>query len=197
MQARPFLLALIAVALLVVIGLLSPSIAPPRAEVSFTPAAVVLMPAVFRSDQTPPPTPASTPVPPTDTTITPTATNTTTPTPTGTKLPPTLTVPNVWIMDIEYDPPEGDVEGEYVLLENVSNEIKHMAGWTLRDEAGHVYTFPAFSLARDEQARVWTKTGTDTATDLYWGSSTAIWNNEGDTAYLRDQYGRTVHVYAY
>ena len=41
------------------------------------------------------------------------------------------------------------------------------------------------------------KSGTDTVTDLYWGSGSAIWNNAGDTAWLRDEQGSLVDSYSY
>jgi len=34
--------------------------------------------------------------------------------------------------------------------------------------------------------------GTNSATDLYWGSKRPIWNNDGDTASLYDHNGRLV-----
>jgi phosphatidylserine/phosphatidylglycerophosphate/cardiolipin synthase-like enzyme len=96
--------------------------------------------------------------------------------------------PVIFIYDIEYDPPGDDVEGEYVAID-ATFVTKHMAGWTLRDRAGHVFTFPEFTLGPFQSIKVWTKAGTDTQTDLYWGSATPIWNNGGDCAYLRDQAG--------
>ncbi len=45
--------------------------------------------------------------------------------------------------------------------------------------------------------RLWTGSGVDTAADLYWGSGTAIWNNTGDAAYLRDAAGNLVATYTY
>lgn len=72
-----------------------------------------------------------------------------------------------------------------------------MMNWTLRDIANHVFTFPTFSLAPNATVRVWTKSGTNTSTDLYWGSGAAIWNNTGDTAYLRDSVGTPVDTYTY
>jgi hypothetical protein len=72
-----------------------------------------------------------------------------------------------------------------------------MTGWTLRDITNHVYTFPPFTLAAGASVRVWTNSGKDTSTNLYWGSSAAIWNNTGDTAYLRNAQGTLIDEYTY
>ncbi len=86
---------------------------------------------------------------------------------------------------------------EYVQLENLGGAPQALTGWTLRDLVGKTFTFPDFTLPAGGTVRVWTKSGTNTATDLYWGSGTAIWNNGGDTAYLRDAEGNLVSEYAY
>jgi hypothetical protein len=40
--------------------------------------------------------------------------------------------------------------------------------------------------------------GSNTATELYWGRSYgAVWNNDGDTLYLRDSNGNLVLSYSY
>lgn len=65
-----------------------------------------------------------------------------------------------------------------------------MTGWTLQDAAATTYTFPTFTLPCGGIVKVHTDSGTNTATDLWWGRSSAVWNNSGDTATLRD--GATV-----
>ncbi len=104
---------------------------------------------------------------------------------------------NVQITHIEYDPPGADVQGEYVEIKNAGGRPADMTDWTLRDDANHVFTFPTFTLNAGASVRVWTKGGADTATDLYWGSGSAIWNNTGDCAYLGDDVGTSVDTYCY
>jgi hypothetical protein len=36
---------------------------------------------------------------------------------------------------------------------------------------------------------VWTKVGANNANNLYWGRGSAVWNNTGDTAFLKDAQG--------
>ena len=45
--------------------------------------------------------------------------------------------------------------------------------------------------------QIWTKEGKDSKSNLYWGSRSAIWNNEGDTAVLSDADGKKVASLSY
>ena len=104
----------------------------------------------------------------------------------------------VRISYIKYDPPGPDRAGERVRITNDGGTAADLTQWTLRDEDKHVYTFPPFTLQADHASvTVWTKSGTDTETSLYWGSAKAVWDNDGDTAYLRDAQGRLVDTYSY
>lgn len=108
---------------------------------------------------------------------------------------PTATVPagpttapaNVQITLIVYNPAGDDVAGEYVRIENKGGITVVLTGWTLSDNDSHVYNFPGgFSIAPGAAVQVWVKSGANNATNLYWGSAQAFWNNAGDTAYLRN-----------
>jgi len=107
-----------------------------------------------------------------------------------------LTVPEtqvVIISYVEYDPPGSDVEGEYVRITNTGLADVDMSGWQLKDEKDHAYTFPpGFVLKAGASVRVHTGSGEDNSTDLYWGRGRAVWNNDGDTAYLYDASGKLV-----
>lgn len=104
----------------------------------------------------------------------------------------------VGIAHIEYDPPGRDVDGEYVLIRNAGPDPANMTGWALRDGgARHSFVFPAFTLAPGAEVRLWTRAGVNDASNLYWGSTGAIWNNTGDSATLSDAAGNLVGSYAY
>ena len=47
------------------------------------------------------------------------------------------------------------------------------------------------------QVTIYTGSGVDTDTKLYWGSKRAIWNNNGDVATLKNAAGETVDSYSY
>jgi len=71
---------------------------------------------------------------------------------------------------------------EYVVFTNTGEEPLDLSGWTVNDEAGHTYTVPdGTTLAPGETLTLYTGSGTDTESALYWGSGRPIWNNDGDT----------------
>ncbi len=104
---------------------------------------------------------------------------------------------DVRISYIEYTTPGRDVSGEYVVIQNKGTDAVDMGNWTLTDRAAHTFRFPEFVLNPGDRVRVWTRAGTNTSNDLFWGSGIAIWNNEGDTATLCDREGNVVNRYKY
>ena len=130
------------------------------------------------------PTPSATPV---------------TPTPIPTPVP-TATAPGgaaVKLVSILYNPDGNDADGEYVTLHNQGSSDQDMIGWELSDEVGTTYLFGNFNLPAGNSVKVWVKVGSDTATDLYWGRGSAVWNNGGDVATLQNAKGVTIDVCAY
>lgn len=89
---------------------------------------------------------------------------------------------------MEHSPAGPDLDKEYVLIKNREAGSQDMTGWTLRDrdDQGHAYFFPAgFILSGGASVSVWTGSGRDTTTDLYWGLANPVWGNQ-DIAYLYD-----------
>ncbi|MDS0220198.1 lamin tail domain-containing protein [Haloarcula sp. S1AR25-5A] len=86
-----------------------------------------------------------------------------------------------------------NLNDEYVVFRNAGAEPLAMGGWTVADAAGHTYTVPdGFTLEPDDTVTLHTGSGTDTDTDLYWGSGRPIWNNGGDTVTVTDADNETV-----
>ena len=86
-----------------------------------------------------------------------------------------------------------NLNDEYVVFRNAGAEPLEMGGWTVSDEADHSYTVPdGFTLDPNETVTLHTGSGTDTDTDLYWGSGRPIWNNGGDTVTVTDADNETV-----
>ena len=110
---------------------------------------------------------------------------------------PAVPAANVQFASILYNPDGNDVEGEYVVIKNSGNVTAVMTNWTLQDEVGTTYTFPTFTLPAVGSVKVWVKSGTDTTTDLFWGSGSAIWNNAGDVATLQDSDGLVIDTCSY
>ncbi len=99
---------------------------------------------------------------------------------------------------IQYNSPGADtgsnasLNAEYVTIGNRVTTSRNLRGWTLRDNQSHVYTFPNVTVGGGRSVTVHTGKGTNTSTNLYWGSGTYIWNNTGDRATLRDAQGHQI-----
>lgn len=81
---------------------------------------------------------------------------------------------------------EASLNAEWVRLRNNTSKTVQLKGWTVRDKAGHVYTFSSFTIKSHVTVYLHTGKGTNTTTNRYWGSGNYIWNNGGDTAYLKN-----------
>lgn len=105
------------------------------------------------------------------------------------------------IRKIVYDAPGQDPEnpnGEWVEILNAGTTPVDLAGCTLKDEGNHIYLFPALSLGPEEVLKLHSGQGPDGRGSLFWGLvDDSVWNNGGDTAYLRDPQGRLVDSYGY
>jgi len=106
----------------------------------------------------------------------------------------------VVIWKVHYDAAGNDhqnLNDEYVVLKNIGSTAVSLKGWTLKDEAGKTFRFPSFVLEPGKTVTIHTGSGTNTATDLYWGSGRAIWNNDGDTVYLYNSKGELIDKYSW
>jgi micrococcal nuclease len=90
-----------------------------------------------------------------------------------------------------------NLNDEYIVFKNIGNTTVTMTYWTVKDDARHIYTFPQFSLLPNTTVTLHTGEGITDSINLYWGSSEPIWNNDGDTIYLRDRDGYLVDYYRY
>jgi hypothetical protein len=146
------------------------------------------------------PVAAPTPTPTATATSTPMATATATSTPTATATTGPPPAGNVKIADIFYDGVKGSQEpDEYVEIHNSGSGAVQLEGWTLRDAAStpHVFTFPNFLMQPGQTCRVYTNEFHEAWCGFSYGSGSAIWNNTGDCAYLRDSGGLLVDSYCY
>lgn len=112
---------------------------------------------------------------------------------------PTTTIESttidIRISAVQFAAPGGETEnlnGEWIEVSNPGGGVD-MTGWTLQDEQEHIYTFPSgFEIESGTSVKIHTGEGEDTSSDLYWNSGRGIWNNDGDTATLKDQDGEIV-----
>jgi hypothetical protein len=112
----------------------------------------------------------------------------------------TPTPPDIRITRIDASASAGqkDYLGECVVIKNFGASAVNMTNWTLEDAgAKHRFTFPEFTLNPSASVEVWTMPGTPSATQLHWGRTTSVWDNDGDTASLRDHNGALIAEKAY
>ncbi len=103
---------------------------------------------------------------------------------------------------INADPPGPDDEHlaeEWVRFRNDGATPLDLTGWTVADESSsNRYTFAALVLAPGATVILFTGCGTDTGDARYWCSDGfPIWNNDGDTVFLRDPSGTDVVAQGY
>jgi micrococcal nuclease len=100
------------------------------------------------------------------------------------------------VADIQADAPGNDHDNlneEFIVFRNEGNDPLDLTGWIVEDEADHTYQFPTgFTLSAGAEVTLHTGSGSDTASELYWGSGRAIWNNGGDTIVVVDDDGSVV-----
>ncbi len=86
-----------------------------------------------------------------------------------------------------------NLNGESISLTNEGGEPLDLSGWAVRDEADHVYRFPAgTTLAPGATLTLHTGSGEDGDGDYYWDRSRPVWNNGGDTVTVTTSAGQPV-----
>lgn len=104
------------------------------------------------------------------------------------------------IAEVVFDPPGPDGEnlnGEWVVLFNRGERSVSIGGLILSDESNNVFTLPERNLAPGTRLWIFTGSGEPSETTVYLGRSVPLWNNDGDTVFLRDAEGRIIARYAY
>jgi hypothetical protein len=116
---------------------------------------------------------------------------------------PPVATSGVRIAEIYFDsagPDNGSnrsLNREWVKLVNTTNFRKNIAGWTVHDSSSHKYTFKNTVLAAHSWLFLHTGRGFRNAHNRYWGSTTYIWNNSGDSARLANASGQVIGACAY
>ncbi|UPV73854.1 lamin tail domain-containing protein [Halorussus limi] len=88
---------------------------------------------------------------------------------------------------------DANLNDEYVVLRNAGDRPVDLSGWTVADEADHRYVFPdGTTLAPGETLTLRTGRGTDGGGDYHWNADAPVWNNAGDTVFVRDADGSLV-----
>ncbi len=75
---------------------------------------------------------------------------------------------------------------------NAPSGTLDLSGYTISDFYGAVFQFPSGFVLGQSPVRVFSGSGQNTPTALYWGRSSPVWNNFGDCAFLRNPQGALV-----
>lgn len=118
--------------------------------------------------------------------------------------PAQASTPAIEITKIYYNSPGTDdgsntsLNAEYIRLKNTRSYTKNLKGYTVSDKSGHKYTFTTnYYLAAGDSVYLHTGKGTNTAHNRYWGLAWYIWNNTGDSAYVRNSSGTLIDSCTY
>ena len=106
------------------------------------------------------------------------------------------------IEEFNYDVKGNDCENpnnEYIKIKNICKDI-NMSGWIIKDSSRHVYTFEDFVLKSNSSFILHSGSGQNNQIDLFWnmnGKCPVVWNNDGDSLFLRDSDEKLALFYSY
>lgn len=71
----------------------------------------------------------------------------------------------------------GDLQSERVLIRSVSTSTLNLTGWKVSNGKGQVFTFPSLTLFPGGAIALYSRSGLNTANEIYWGLNQAAWSN--------------------
>jgi len=87
---------------------------------------------------------------------------------------------------------------EYVKIKNNGSSSINLQGWTLNDESGKTFTFPSHVIDPGQVCHIYTNQDHPETCGFNWQfTSSAIWNNSGDCAVLKNDKREVVDEYCY
>ncbi len=99
------------------------------------------------------------------------------------------------------NPPDADVQaynGEFVVLQNLSQAAVDVGGWFIRDARGVPLVMPYdATIPPGGRLRIYTGPGTDGGGNVYCNRRRAVLNNKGDTLTLFDRSGTLIQRFSY
>ncbi|MFJ4921230.1 lamin tail domain-containing protein [Streptomyces sp. NPDC088725] len=110
---------------------------------------------------------------------------------------------SVHLHKIYYNSPGSDnrsntsLNAEYVQIRNTTSKAVSLKGWTLVDASKHKYVFGTYSLGKGATVTIRTGKGTNTQANRYQGRAAYVWNNDKDTATLKNSAGAKVDTCSY
>ncbi|HSG26064.1 MAG TPA: lamin tail domain-containing protein [Anaerolineales bacterium] len=98
------------------------------------------------------------------------------------------------VLEIERVIGIGELDTERVIIQHIGEKEISLLNWQIQDQNGHIFTFPALTIFKGGNVNIFTRKGTSTVVDLYWGLDEAIWQ-AGEKAFLLDPQGEVKAVY--
>lgn len=71
----------------------------------------------------------------------------------------------------------GVLESERVLIRSVSSSTLNLTGWKVSNGNGQDFTFPPLTLFPGGAVALYSRSGQNTANEIYWGLTQAAWSN--------------------
>jgi hypothetical protein len=103
--------------------------------------------------------------------------------------PPATSNPNLKVsVEIVSIVGAGLLDAESVTIQNAGDAPLNLSGWQLKDSDKNIFLFPNLTLNAGGAVRIHSALGTDNVIDLYWNSTSPIWES-GEKAQLLDQNG--------
>ncbi len=112
---------------------------------------------------------------------------------------PAQAAPPVRVYRVQFDSPGSDtgsnasLNAEWAAIRNTGGSRVTITGWRLRDNAGHTYVFPAGTIAPGQIIYVHTGRAAQSYFHRYQNRAWYVWNNTGDTAWLRSASDVYIH----
>lgn len=110
---------------------------------------------------------------------------------------PVANTGKIIIVSVFANPTANDEAGEYVEIRNDDTHDIQVKGWTLSDDDNRRYTFPSFVMSAGRTCRVFTDESSTFWCGFNFDSSTDVWDNTGECAYLRDSTGKEISKKCY
>ncbi len=105
---------------------------------------------------------------------------------------PALPPPDQPVVEIQAVIVPGDLNSERVLIRSVWNEAINLSGWKVSSANGQEFTFPTITLFPGGAIALYSRSGQNTANEIYWGLEQPAWSN-GSKVTLYDS-SRNVRV---
>lgn len=90
-----------------------------------------------------------------------------------------------------------NLNDEYVVFKNNCDFSINLTNWKIKDKTNNTFIFSKFVLNPKSSFVLYSGSGENSETELYWNSKKAIWDNKKDTLFLFDDEDTLILKYSY